>query len=89
MLKNDHEGVNVDVTLQHHNTTRVTRLNQEETPPVHVGNAEDAVNDGSRTDDGSVYELTPPSRSVASLETSVENVAYKRLEDNTTTSIPM
>ena len=26
-VKNDHEGVNVDVTLQHHNTTNVTRLN--------------------------------------------------------------
>ena len=31
-VKNDHEGVNVDVTLQHHNTTRVTRLNPAETP---------------------------------------------------------
>ena len=26
-VENDHEGVNVDVTLQHHNTTRVTQLN--------------------------------------------------------------
>ena len=33
--------------------------------------------------------MTPPSISVASLETSVENVDYERLEDNTTTSIPM
>ena len=88
-VENDHEGVNIDVTLQHHNTTRVTKLNPAETTPVHVGNVEDAVDDGSRADDGSVYELTPPSRSVASLETSVENVAYERLDDNTTTSIPM
>ena len=54
-IKNDHEGVNVDVTLQHHNTTRVTRLNPAEIPPVHVGNVEDAVNDGSRANYGSVY----------------------------------
>ena len=26
-VENNHEGVSVDVTLQHHNTTRVTRLN--------------------------------------------------------------
>ena len=26
-VENDHEGVDVDVTLHHHNTTRVTRLN--------------------------------------------------------------
>ena len=26
-VENNHEGVNVDVTLHHHNTTRVTQLN--------------------------------------------------------------
>ena len=52
-------------------------------------NVEDAVDDRSRATDESVHKLPSLSLSLSSLETSVENVAYERLEDNTTTSIPM
>jgi len=84
MLSHDHNtknnSVDTSISGECNTTRRDTQLNR---------NVEDAVENRSRAIDGSVYELPQPSRSVSSLETSVENVAYERLEDNTTTSIPM